>query len=42
MIEVAMPNTALTSPPAPIVKKWCSHTVKLTMVMNSVASTIER
>ena len=23
---LAMPNTALMSPPAPIVKKWCNHT----------------
>ena len=26
MIMLAMPKTALMSAPAPIVKKWCSHT----------------
>src|SRR6267378_84815 len=37
-----MPKKALTSAPAPIVKKWCSQTVKERTQMARVASTIER
>ena len=42
MIMVMMPNTALTSAPAPMVKKWCSHTMKARMQIAMVAITIER
>src|SRR6266850_28527 len=42
MIIEAMPKIALTSAPAPMVKKWCSHTVKESMQMAIVAMTIER
>ena len=42
MIIVAMPNTALTSAPAPMVKKWCSQTMKERMQIANVAITIER
>ena len=42
MIMLAMPNTALTSAPAPMVKKWCSQTMKEMMQIASVAKTIER
>ena len=42
MIIVAMPKIALTSAPAPIVKKWCSQTMKERMQMAIVAATIER
>ena len=39
---VMMPNTALTSPPAPMVKKWWSQTMKARMQIAIVAATIER
>jgi hypothetical protein len=39
---VAIPNAALTSAPASMVKKWCSQTVNETTQMNRVAATIER
>ena len=42
MMLVAMPKAALTSPPAPMVKKWCSHTMNDTRQMNMVAITMER
>ena len=42
MIIVAMPKMALTSAPAPMVKKWCSQTMKETMQIAIVAITIER
>ena len=42
MIIVAMPKIALTSAPAPIVKKWCSQTMKERMQIPIVAATIER
>jgi len=42
MIIEAMPKIALTSAPAPIVKKWCSQTVKERMQMTIVAATIDR
>ncbi len=42
MIIVAMPKTALTLAPAPIVKKWCSQTMNETMQIAIVATTIER
>jgi hypothetical protein len=42
MIIVAMPNTAFTSAPAPMVKKWCSQTMKARMQMASVAMTMDR
>src|SRR5207253_6169402 len=41
MTMVAMPNTALTSAPAPMVKKWCSQTVKDSTVIATVAYTME-
>ena len=37
-----MPNTALTLAPAPMVKKWCSQTVKERMQIARVATTIDR
>ena len=37
-----MPKNALTSAPAPIVKKWCSQTMKERTQIPSVANTIER
>ena len=42
MIIVVMPKMAFTSPPAPMVKKWCSQTLSETTQMNRVATTIER
>ena len=42
MIIVAMPKIALTSAPAPMVKKWCSQTMKERMQIAMVAATIER
>ncbi len=42
MIIEAMPKIALTSAPAPMVKKWCSQTVKERTQMTIVATTIER
>ena len=42
MSMLAMPKIALTSAPAPIVKKWCSQTVNERMQMTIVAKTIER
>ena len=42
MIIEAMPKIALTSAPAPIVKKWCSQTMKESIQMAIVAATIER
>ncbi len=42
MIIVMMPKKALTSAPAPIVKKWCSHTRNDRMQIAIVARIIER
>ena len=42
MIMLAMPKMALTSGPAPIVKKWCSQTMKEMTQIAMVASTMER
>ena len=42
MIIDVMANTPLTSPPGPMVKKWCSHTMKERMKIAIVASTIDR
>ena len=42
MIALIVPNIALTSPPAPIVKKWCSQTMNEIRHIASVAITIER
>ena len=42
MIIVAMPKNALTLAPAPMVKKWCSQTMKDRMQITIVAATIER
>ncbi len=42
MIIVVTPNTAFTSAPAPMVKKWCSQTMKARMQITSVAATIDR
>ena len=42
MIMVAMPKAALTLAPAPMVKKWCSQTMKARMQIAIVAATIER
>ena len=42
MTMVAMPNTALTLPPAPMVKKWCSQTMKARTQIAIVASTMDR
>src|SRR3978361_1156488 len=42
MIIEAMPKIALTSAPAPMVKKWWSQTVNDSTQMTIVAATIER
>ncbi len=42
MIMVMMPKMAFTSPPAPMVKKWCSQTMKASRQMAIVAITMER
>ena len=42
MIIDMMPKKALTSAPAPIVKKWCSQTMKERTQIANVARTIER
>ena len=42
MIIDATPKMALTLAPAPMVKKWCSHTVKASTKIAIVASTMER
>ena len=42
MIIDMMPKMALTSAPAPMVKKWCSQTMKASTQMTIVATTIER
>ena len=42
MTMVATPKTAFTFAPAPIVKKWCSQTMKDRMQITIVAATIER
>ena len=42
MIMLAIPKMALTSAPAPHVKKWCRQTQKEMMQMASVAKTMER
>ncbi len=42
MIMVVMPKMAFTSPPAPMVKKWCSQTMKASTQIAIVAITIER
>ena len=42
MIIDMMPKMAFTSPPAPMVKKWCSQTVKASTKIAIVAITIER
>jgi len=42
MIIDMMPKTALTSAPAPIVKKWCSQTMKESTQIANVARTIDR
>ena len=42
MIMVMTPKKALTSAPLPMVKKWCSQTMKDSTQMPSVAATIER
>jgi len=42
MIIVATPKTAFTLAPAPIVKKWCSHTRKDRTQIAMVAITIDR
>ena len=41
IIIVVMPKKAFTLAPAPIVKKWCSHTTNESTVMRTVAHTIE-
>ena len=41
MIIVMMPKKALTSAPAPIVKKWCSQTINDSTTIANVAHTIE-
>ncbi len=38
---VATPKKPLTSPPEPMVKKWCSHTVKPRKVIAALAQTID-
>ncbi len=38
---VAMPNAALTFALCPMVKKWCSQTVKESTAIAQVASTSE-
>ncbi len=42
MIMLITPNTAFTSAPAPMVKKWCSHTMNESMQIAMVAITMER
>ena len=42
MIIVAMPKTPFTSAPAPMVKKWCSHTMNANTQIPIVAITIDR
>ena len=42
MIIVITPKNPLTSAPAPIVKKWCSHTMKLSRQIAIVARIIDR
>ncbi len=42
MIIVVMPKKPLTSAPAPMVKKWCSQTMKESTQIAIVAITIER
>src|SRR6185312_12305290 len=42
MIIEAMPKMLLTSAPAPMVKKWCSQTMKEMMQIAMVAQIIER
>ena len=42
MIMEVMPKMPFTSPPAPMVKKWCSHTEKASTQITIVAATIER
>ena len=42
MIIDMMPKTAVDVGAAPMVKKWCSHTVKEMMQIAIVAITIER
>ncbi len=42
MIMLITPNTAFTSAPAPMVKKWCSQTMKESRQIAMVAITIER
>ena len=42
MIMVATPKIAFTSAPAPMVKKWCSHTMKARTQIAMVAITIDR
>src|SRR3989344_2622393 len=41
MTIVMMPKKALTAAPAPIVKKWCSHTTNESMTMAQMEKTIE-
>ena len=38
----AMPKMAFTSPPAPMVKKWCSQTENASTQITIVAATMER
>src|SRR5580692_3472002 len=42
MIIVAIPKKAFTLAPAPMVKKWCSHTMKDSTQMAMVAITMDR
>jgi hypothetical protein len=42
MIMLAMPKMALTSGPAPMVKKWCSQTMNEMMQIAMTARTMER
>ena len=42
MIIVMMPKKALTLAPAPMVKKWCSHTMNDSTQIAMVAKTMER
>ncbi len=42
IIADMMPKKALTSAPAPIVKKWCSQTIKERTQIPKVAKTIVR
>ncbi len=41
MIVVMMPKKALTFAPEPMVKKWCSHTMKDRTAIEAVAQTID-